>query len=72
MADWFLQQRGHGYGKGAIWTNRHMGEKYCQDDVPVKEQTANSRGMLCVQCTCIPARLMLARQKMIRVIPGDP
>jgi DUF1680 family protein len=39
LADWYLQQRGHGYGKGAIWTNRQMGEKYCQDDVPVKEQT---------------------------------
>jgi len=39
MADWFLQQRGHGYGEGAIWTNKHMGAKYCQDDVPVKDQT---------------------------------
>ena len=38
MADWFLQQRGHGHGRGAIWTNKHMGEKYCQDDVPVKSQ----------------------------------
>lgn len=39
LADWYLQQRGHGYGRGAIWTNRHMGEKYCQDDVPVKDQS---------------------------------
>jgi DUF1680 family protein len=39
MADWFLQQRGHGYGEGAIWSNKHMGAKYCQDDVPVKDQT---------------------------------
>jgi len=38
LADWYLQQRGHGYGKGAIWTNKNMGEKYCQDDVPVKDQ----------------------------------
>ncbi|GAA4323239.1 glycoside hydrolase family 127 protein [Mucilaginibacter gynuensis] len=38
LADWYLQQRGHGYGKGAIWTNSDMGEKYCQDDVPVKDQ----------------------------------
>lgn len=38
LADWFLQQRGHGYGKGMIWTNPHMGPKYCQDDVPVKDQ----------------------------------
>jgi DUF1680 family protein len=39
LADWFLQQRGHGYGEGAIWSNKHMGAKYCQDDVPVKDQT---------------------------------
>lgn len=39
MADWFLQQRGHGYGEGAIWSNKEMGAKYCQDDVPVKDQT---------------------------------
>ncbi|MBE7170883.1 MAG: glycoside hydrolase family 127 protein [Williamsia sp.] len=38
LADWYLQQRGHGYGQGAIWTNRNMGAKYCQDDVPLKEQ----------------------------------
>lgn len=38
LADWFLQQRGHDHGKGAIWTNPHMGKKYCQDDVPVKDQ----------------------------------
>jgi DUF1680 family protein len=38
LADWFLQQRGHGYGKGMIWDNPNMGAKYCQDDVPVKEQ----------------------------------
>ena len=38
LADWYLQQRGHGYGKGAIWTNRNMGPKYCQDDVPLKDQ----------------------------------
>jgi len=38
LADWLLQQRGHGYGKGAIWTNPHMGAEYCQDDAPVKDQ----------------------------------
>jgi len=38
LADWYLAQRGHGYGKGAIWSNPHWGAKYCQDDVPVKEQ----------------------------------
>lgn len=38
LADWYLQQRGHGYGKGAIWNNKDMGAKYCQDDVPVADQ----------------------------------
>jgi DUF1680 family protein len=38
LADWYLQQRGHGYGKGAIWSNPHWGPKYCQDDVPLQDQ----------------------------------
>jgi hypothetical protein len=37
LAKWFLDQRGHGYGKGVIWDN-WKDPKYCQDDVPVKEQ----------------------------------
>ena len=37
LADWFLQQRGHGYGKGKIWDD-WKDPKYCQDDVPVKDQ----------------------------------
>ncbi|TWR26188.1 glycoside hydrolase family 127 protein [Mucilaginibacter achroorhodeus] len=38
LADWYLQQRGHGYGKGMIWDRKDMGVKYAQDDVPVKDQ----------------------------------
>ena len=37
LADWFLAQRGHGYGKGKIW-DVWKNPAYCQDDVPVKEQ----------------------------------
>jgi DUF1680 family protein len=37
LADWFLQQRGRGYGKGKIW-DEWKDPKYCQDDVPVKQQ----------------------------------
>lgn len=37
LADWFLAQRGHGYGKGKIW-DEWKNPKYCQDDVPVKDQ----------------------------------
>ncbi|MBD2703090.1 glycoside hydrolase family 127 protein [Spirosoma sp. BT702] len=37
LADWFLAQRGHGYGKGKIWDD-WKNPKYCQDDVPVKQQ----------------------------------
>lgn len=38
LADWFLDQRGRGYGKGAIWEKPEWGPKYAQDNVPVKEQ----------------------------------
>ncbi len=37
LATWFLEQRGRGYGKGKIW-DEWKDPKYCQDDVPVKEQ----------------------------------
>ena len=37
LADWFLDQRGRGYGKGAIW-DEWKDPLYCQDKVPVKEQ----------------------------------
>ncbi|MBO9617070.1 MAG: glycoside hydrolase family 127 protein [Dyadobacter sp.] len=37
LADWFLDQRGHGHGKGKIW-DEWKDPKYCQDDVPVKQQ----------------------------------
>jgi uncharacterized protein len=38
LADWFLDQRGRGYGVGGIWDNPEWGPKYAQDDVPVKDQ----------------------------------
>ncbi|RIW18569.1 glycoside hydrolase family 127 protein [Algoriphagus lacus] len=38
LADWFLDQRGRGYGKGAIWDKPEWGPKYAQDAVPVKDQ----------------------------------
>lgn len=37
LSDWFLQQRGHGYGKGVIW-DQWKNPDYCQDGVPVKDQ----------------------------------
>jgi len=37
LAHWLLEERGHGYGVGAIWSNKDWGPKYCQDDVPVSE-----------------------------------
>lgn len=37
LAQWYLEQRGHGYGKGVIW-NDWKDPAYCQDDKPVKEQ----------------------------------
>jgi len=37
LADWYLDQRGRGYGKGVIW-DEWKDPLYCQDKVPVKEQ----------------------------------
>lgn len=37
LSYWLLEERGHGYGKGAIWDNTDWGPAYCQDDVPVSE-----------------------------------
>lgn len=39
FACWLLEQRGHGYGKGAIWNKETWGPAYCQDDKPVREMT---------------------------------
>jgi uncharacterized protein len=37
LAGWYLEQRGRGYGKGALWEpGKNLG--YCQDQLPVKEQ----------------------------------
>lgn len=37
LSDWFLEQRGKGYGKGKIWDD-WKDPDYCQDGVPVKDQ----------------------------------
>jgi DUF1680 family protein len=37
LAKWFLEQRGRGHGKGVIW-DQWKDPRYCQDDVPVKDQ----------------------------------
>ncbi|WP_290798002.1 glycoside hydrolase family 127 protein [Flavihumibacter sp. UBA7668] len=37
LAQWFLEQRGRGYGKGKIW-EEWKDPDYCQDGIPVKEQ----------------------------------
>jgi len=37
LSEWFLDQRGRGYGKGVIWDDWKK-PGYCQDDVPVKAQ----------------------------------
>lgn len=37
LAQWFLDQRGHGHGKGVIWDKWKQPE-YCQDAIPVKQQ----------------------------------
>lgn len=37
LAQWFLEQRGRGHGKGVIWDD-WKDPAYCQDQVPVKDQ----------------------------------
>ena len=37
LAQWYLEERGHGYGKGVIWDD-WKDPLYCQDGIPVKEQ----------------------------------
>ncbi|WP_290708664.1 beta-L-arabinofuranosidase domain-containing protein [Flavihumibacter sp. CACIAM 22H1] len=37
LSQWFLEQRGHGLGKGKIW-DEWKDPDYCQDGLPVKEQ----------------------------------
>ena len=37
LADWFLEQRGKGLGKGVIW-DQWKDPDYCQDKIPVKDQ----------------------------------
>lgn len=37
LADWFLDQRGKGNGKGVIW-DKWKDPAYCQDAVPVRDQ----------------------------------
>ncbi|GGC26320.1 hypothetical protein GCM10011386_17930 [Parapedobacter defluvii] len=36
LANWFISQRGHGYGVGRIWDNPAWGPRYCQDDQPIE------------------------------------
>jgi DUF1680 family protein len=37
LAEWYLDQRGRGFGKGDLWSTGAAPD-YCQDDVPVKKQ----------------------------------
>ncbi len=37
LANWYLNERGKGYGKGVIW-DKWKDPAYCQDAVPVKDQ----------------------------------
>lgn len=37
LSEWFIEQRGRGYGKGVIW-DQWKDARYCQDGEPVKDQ----------------------------------
>jgi hypothetical protein len=55
LADWFLDQRGRGYGKGMIWNNPEMGPRYCQGRGARQAATRNYRATPCGPCTSTPA-----------------
>ncbi len=42
LAQWLIEERGHGHGAGYIWDNKDWGPAYCQDDKPVRELTGVS------------------------------
>jgi uncharacterized protein len=39
LAQFLLEERGHGHGAGMIWDRAEWGPAYCQDHLPVREQT---------------------------------
>ena len=39
LAEWFIEERGHGNGMGEIWNKCDWGPRQCQDDRPVRELT---------------------------------
>ena len=61
LSDWFLQQRGHGFGKGVIW-DQWKNPDYCQDGTAVKEQKEIT-GHAVRAMYCIPVRPTLPWQE---------
>lgn len=39
LSQFLLEERGHGHGVGAIWNRADWGPAYCQDHLPVRQQT---------------------------------
>ncbi len=39
LAQWLVEERGHGHGAGEIWDNPQWGARQCQDDRPVRQMT---------------------------------
>lgn len=39
LAEWFLEERGYGHGRGMIWDRKEWGPGYCQDDFPIREMS---------------------------------
>ena len=42
LSHWFLEERGHGHGKGDQWLDPKYGAKQAQDDVPVSKITGTT------------------------------
>ncbi len=64
LAQWLLEERGHGHGKGDIWDRDDWGPAYCQDDKPVREMTD-------VTGHAVRAMYMYAGISDIAAITGD-
>lgn len=39
LAQWLVEERGHGHGTGEMWDNPNWGARQCQDDKPVRQMT---------------------------------
>ncbi len=64
LAYWFLEERGHGHGRGYTWDKEDWGKAYAQDHLPVREVFA-------VTGHAVRAVYMYAGMTDIAALTGD-